>query len=343
MNEVEFSNSEFVVRFNDGDSFQYEYTHPVDGLWNPIDEAFEILILDSPYHSKGDDLYDLYLDGKEQKCGRLLPISVVLDKDYSLSDDIHLIHYLFAATKWLLQNAEKLKEERDIEKNYHDSTVLLMVHKKTVPDFNKDQYVLPLFNLGYYFYDSESKAVGVDGFHKTDYLLGKTKVDLKPETNVSFKSDGYLNSLILKVLPRTDNLLARFVLLYQVVELYMEKSRRQQLDSFVADYNANHINAHEMLHRVSSINGEKEHVKKMFKKSCVSEHDFIESCKALFTSISFTPDGAEECLGKYVYAFRNRVVHGYRDFLGVAQEFTNTLELFENVIVETISAIDFSL
>lgn len=343
MNTVDFSDREFVVRFKDGDIFQYEYTNPVDGLWNPIDEAFDITILDSPYHCKGNNLYDLYLDGKEQKCGRIIPLSVVFDDSYSISDDKHLKQYLFAATKWLLQNADNLKTNRNLEKCYFDSAVLMIVHRATVPDFNIDQYVLPLFKLGYYFYDPESRAVGVDGFHKTDSLLGKTRVELKPENNVSFKSEGYLNSLILKVLPRTDNLLARFVLLYQVVELFMEKLRRQQLDAFVADYNANHINAHEMLHRVSGINGEKEHVKKMFNKSCASERDFIESCKTLFNRISFTPDGTEESLGKYVYAFRNRVVHGYRDFLGVTQEFTNTLEFFENVIVETIGIIDFSL
>lgn len=343
MNAVEFSDGEFIVRFKDGDIFQFEYTYPVDGLWERVDEVFDITILDSPYHSKGNNLYDLYLDGREQKCGRIIPLSVILDDSYSILDDKHLKQYLFVATKWLLQNADNLQANKNLEKCYFDSAVLMIVHKPTVHDFNRDQYVLPLFKLGYFYYDSESKAVGVDGFHKTDCLLGKTRVDLKPENNVSFKSEGYLNSLILKVLPRTDNLLARFVLLYQVVELYMEKLRRQQLDSFVADYNANHISAHEMLHRVSSINGEKEHVKKMFNKSCASERDFIESCKTLFRSISFIPDGKEESLGKYVYAFRNRVVHGYRDFLGVTEEFTNTVELFENIIVETISIIDFSL
>lgn len=343
MNDVVFSGKEFLVSFKDGGSFQYEYNRSVDNLWEPIDKAFDITILDSPYHSKGNNLYDLYLNGHEQKCGRIIPLSVILDNDYSLSDDNHLKHYLFAATKWLLQNADLLEKTLVLEKCYSDNAVLFMVHRKTVPDFDIDQYVLPLFKYGYYIYDNEARAVHVDGFHKTELLKGKTKFELKPEKNISFISDSYLNSLIFKVLPRTDDLLARFVLLYQVVELYMEKIRRHQLDTFVLDYNAKRINAHEMLHRVSSINGEKEHVKKMFSISCESQHLFIDSCKTLFASISFTPDGTEESLGKYIYAFRNRVVHGYRDFIGVTTEFSNTLELFENVIIETISNTDFSV
>lgn len=317
---------------SEDNSFVFPYAHSTEGLWNPIELSdYSFALLDSPYYSREKDIYDLYFNGIEQRCGRIFPVTVLDLVDFE-TDDRNLKNYLFVGYQYLLSQIENYdKSKNKLEDYFKDTAVLLVVHNKTFPDFDMDSFLLPLFLKGYYPYNHNNSVVPI-------YEKPKDLETLKLKSVESQKalSSHYIRELYEKTISSTSNLLTRFILFYQVVELYMELKRREKLDQMVLDYNAQKIDAHQFLHDVKDITSEKIYVNKFINsRTHSSDSCFKSKCDILFKDISFVPDNMETT-GDILYSMRNRIVHSYRDIQKYSEDFKCAMEQFENVITECL-------
>lgn len=341
MKRVNFDNNGsypvFEYEGEDGSIEYLEYKPPLNGLWPNFDiKSFCVELLVNPYLTKEVHTFQL-LNEHGNRIGVVFPISL-LDSDQPFEKD-YISNYVFAAYWYLLQRIVRL-EKIPFSANFEDNVcVVVLCRTEFATQYPLDYCIHGLRSYGYSFFTPNNTVKPVPGYKVESILTkGASKLTNTLRINVQIPalySDDAIR-LLMESLRDADNIINRFVLLYQVFEALMEDSGLRIIRREVAQLDAHCIAPREFLVNVKDAISEKSKIIEIFNASNIPDEDkelFENSCTHLFDMYGHKTDYS---LPEMLYEFRNQMIHSYRELLKFQDELALTIQGMERVVLSII-------
>ena len=141
--------------------------------------------------------------------------------------------------------------------------------------------------------------------------------------------------LLMREIPHSLNVIHRFVLLYQVIEILMEAIALRKINEEIGKLNRNEIPHNDFLDNLKNIGTEKSRISEIFNICDLTADEFKwfkEPCKRLYTLAKYVPDNDSE-KSLLFYSFRNVMTHSFRTLHWYPTEVAETVQGFEKVIL----------
>lgn len=330
---VEFFQEESCFLLNKGgESIPFPYIPNVKQLLpNLKDESFDIFLLNNPFLHKEVNWYELRFDGADERGGFLFPISLLESEEVN---DKYLLSYMFVAYRQLLLKIN-LEPTGVLSDSFPDAYVLA-IHKLTKPDFRLEKYILSLAHYGFYDYKGKIQKE----FPKINCIENQTKIIRLEESVVDFLQIKYVKDLLFNRLCLTADFLTRFVLIYQIVELYISEIHHNLLDDSINKYKSGELTRNDFSEKLKEISKESNQIKELVKyvleeKVC---REYIQEAHSLFNDINHMVK--HDSLDSMLYALRNQLFHNYDLFDGHEDALNQVIFRFERVILILLSKKD---
>ena len=140
--------------------------------------------------------------------------------------------------------------------------------------------------------------------------------------------------ILLEELLRASNIIHRFVLLYQIIELLLDATMTICIDEQYKKLKNDNIPNNDFLHSIGEKMSEKARINDIFTrcniKGCIESKDFKNSCKILFHDISYQLDENTDISEMY-YKFRNQITHRYRNLIKYKSDLAIAIQDFERL------------
>lgn len=326
----EYEDSEGVVNY-------CNYNLPIDNLSDNInisDYAVELLI--NPMLSNQCDIFTLCVkrQGKSKSCrqtvGAVFPVSAL---DINQSYDSWLCEFFYVAFQILLERLDNVKEG-DFSDNFESNVCVCVISKNLSKSDNPLHLCIHSLRKYGYSYFVENNTMKVVSGYSRDRIISVGQKSININLIEPLLYSHLMVDRILRDLGNASNVIHRFVLLYQIIELLME-------DSIVEDVKKRYDS---LISRVSSVNNcleeiihlhkEKERIKKIFEKCEIIDTEckgFKKSYKNLLRKAGY--DSLKEALSEMFYDFRNQMTHSYRRLYAHQYELCETVQYFEQIVL----------
>lgn len=326
MNSVDFDeeSSSFILSLG-GFSYPFHYIPSRKDIWlNMKDEDFEVVLLNNPFLYKETDYFELEFDGSGVRDGYIFPIALLESEE---DTDKILRSYMYVSYRILL-NGVTNSPTGVLSDSFKDAFVLV-VNKRTKVDFCIENYILSLAGIGFYSY----KGVITKTFPQLSYFKGMVKTLKLEQADVDNLRNGYVHNLISEQLVRTSDFLTRFVLIYQVVELYITEIHQRLLDEKIKAYQNGKLKRNDFSVELINISKEAYQVEDLSKEYhqetvCL---EYIKEVVGLFNDIGYDPKS--KSISALLYALRNHIFHNYSIFVGHEEQLNDVIFRFERVIL----------
>lgn len=335
MLKVEFDeeNSSFLVTKGDDEngfeSTPYNYIPNCKNILSNLkDEDFDIVLLNNPFLHKEENWFVIKFDDSEERGGFLFPISLLESVEI---EDKYLLSYMFVAYRQLLSRiSEKLT---GVLSDSYPNAFILAIHKQTKPDFQLKEYVLSLAHFGFYEY---KKEIGLR-YPKLNCLESQPKNIRLWKADVDNLQNGYVKDLITNRLCLTADFLTRFVLVYQIVELYISEIHYNLLEDKIDKYKRGELTRNDFSEELKNISRESCQIEQLmngFHDEKVS-NKYKDDILSLFNDLEYSIK--DKSLDSLLYALRNQLFHNYSLFDGHEFALNQVIFSFERVILMLLS------
>ncbi len=305
------------------------------------------------------------------RIGWIFPLQALISNEHDFAGNEHFLKYAFVAFLKLLKaddniiTNEAINETNEINSLrdlYIDDLIILILSKSAIfkiKEFELKDYLISLYEYGFYIINS------IDDFksyaevaYEDDFVKPKEKIHINPVCSY-LKGYDYIY-ILLKELIYEKHYLVKFHLLYQVIELMIERVLKEEVKREVIRLNEDikyEIKAHDVLEKMQKISTEKTRVSLLFngtyKSGDIMKKELRDSCNNLLVEIlkQKISDGEvkvkeEEIettlatvlkndVGDALYKVRNFLVHNYRslksDYVQIMKTINNE---FEKVILD---------
>lgn len=293
------------------------------------------------YFSNSTDIYEIYQDKREDAIGYVFPVQT-LDGDEELSDKWEKI-CLYTAAKWILnnKNVEGSKtflniygiEEKQLSEERINIPILMIINKRSAPDFDIQPLRLSLLLNGYNF----DKDCRLKNIKREDFFFeGKTRLKLiSCKTNSNLE----LEKIIYSDLLYTDNIAYKFLIFYQSFEYFMKIEQKKKNDEIKRDFSKLDLldfkTLREFKKTIQELDNEKILLRSAFDKIKLRE-EFLDDATFFsdsFDSILDFPDS--DNLYLEIYNVRNSLFHYYRNFFN-NPKFDKLLFLAYQMLIELL-------
>lgn len=338
---VRFINDEDIPIFecvnNKGDIKLFNYNLPIPsdvGKFNMEDYAnqYAVDLLINPFLSKGKDKYCLKHNKFKCIIGMIFPISNLDEKDLEISNDKQY-DYFFIAFYTLLKRLkwDEIKESC-FSDNFEENICVCVFNKKQAANENPLPLCMhSLRKYGYSYFEPNNRVEKPEGYDEDLYKPeGCIKVDYEKP---SLYSNGMVRTL-LDELPKASNIIHRFVLLYQIIELLLDATMTICIDEQYKKFKDDNIPNNDFLHSIREKMSEKARINDIFERCNIkgSEEctDFKNHCNVLFHDISYQiKDNAD--ISEFYYDFRNQITHRYRNLIKYRSDLNVVVQYFERL------------
>lgn len=331
--------SKHVEYLADNKSFKYdnlEVKCPNDLI--EVNSNHYKIFLFKNYHlgNSQNDIWKIKLMSSNRTCGFLLPITRLDDSELILSDEtvsektIQAINkYKYACYELLLKNYISNKYKTDnkeiaISDLYPDFYILIL-HNQFIGNFNICNYLPFLYKFGFIYIDFSKINDQLSEFHKNKNVLKDKYKDTKTITLIQTSSDiskyDYIRNLFEKDLIFVDNNLARFMMLYQIIEIYIENRLEYCAQEYLHSYVQKLCNFNDFKENINNIQSERKRINSLLQLKD-SNNNFKNEYKK-FESLSCE---SSNNLGDLLYNLRNKIVHSFHSI--------KKTSLLNNLIVE---------
>lgn len=328
MNKVEFDEQSSLFILNrDGVDTPFEYVPSCSNLWPDLrDEDFTVVLLNNPFLHKEMDWYVVKFNGSDERGGYMLPISLLESEE---AEDRPLLSYMFVAYRTLLRRLDNNIVATGVLSDSYKDAYILIVHNQTIPDFDVRDYLVSLAGSGFYAYKGELKGKypELNHFEQLPSILRLIKRETDNLDN------GYVVDLLTNRLCGASDFITRFVLVYQVVELYISEIHRKLLDEVISDYKTGGLNKNDFGEELKNLSRESFQIEKLFdgyleKEECI---EYKEESRRLFNDVGY--QYKNEKIPTLFYALRNQVFHNYDMFTGHEDALYQVIFCFERVVM----------
>lgn len=339
---VRFINDEDIPIFecvnNKGDIKSFDYNLPIPSdvdKFNMEDYAnqYAVDLLINPFLSKGANLYCVRQIEQKRTIGMIFPISNLDEQDLEISSEKQY-DYFFIAFYTLLKRLKWDKIEESCFSDNFEENICVCVFNK-IQAANENPLHLCIHSLrkyGYSYFEPNNRVEKPEGYNENLYKpKGKTiKVNYEKPP---LYSNGMVRTL-LEELPRASNIIHRFVLLYQIIELLLDATMTICIDEQYRKLKDNNIPNNDFLHSIGEKMSEKSRINDIFERCNIKGNIeckyFNNSCKVLFHDISYHVNEGTDISEMY-YKFRNQITHRYRNLIKYKLDLAIAIQDFERL------------
>ena len=342
MKNVRFDNSgsEPVFRFEntDGVDDRIVYKPSTRGLKPELrKEDFSVELLINPFLNRAKNVYNICKDDRDSSTGRegvIFPVSA-LDTEDSF-EQTGMCNYALIAFQILLERLEEVENsERDFSDNFEDNVCVCVINLKSLGIANPLHLCInSLRKYGYSYFEPNNEIKKVDGY-KAELYVDNSVRNLKVKFEEPLLYSNSMVDMMLRALPHANNVIHRFVLLYQVIETMMEDVSLKKINEEIDKLQNNLVPHNDFLDSLKGIGQEKERIKEIFNICHLSNSEFLcfkDPCLKLYSLTKYSPDKPSE-KALLFYSFRNQMTHTFRNLHDYPDEVAETVQGFEKVVL----------
>ncbi len=315
--------NKFLLK-DEEDNYSYNVLCPSDIVETPNLSEYEIFLFKNFNLNAQKDLFSIKLNSDERTSGFVFPITRLdcdendFKEDSTSQKKIDSINkYKYVCYKKLLnldiQINNPSTENVQISDLFPDIVVLILCKKIIENNFSIYNYLPVLYEKKYLYIDNLNTQIA-DLHYKPDRLLIiKSKSVLKLKKCCSdLENDLYIQNLFKKDLVIVENYLARFMLLYQIIEKYIDNIYEEEFKKHVEAFATKNITVNDLKDKITKLS-EKQRVKMLMEriKQDAILKSIEEKLKKLSNNLPIELYKKNCSLGEKIYSFRNKIVHNY--------------------------------
>lgn len=310
----------------------------LDNEYDERTDQFDIYLLKNPNVNE-NSIFQVYDVDTKIRLGWIFPIQALVSKEHDYSQNKYFLKYAYIAIKKLLQkdieienkDFDYLKEDFTILDFYKDDYIVLVIDNENtskIEEYNINDYIVGLYKYGYCF----------NGYNSLDHFSEINKNLNLHRIKKSFRNEQYIIELYKDFLGSETSYLLKFYLLYQVIEMAIEKIFNIEFKSIVNSINDNPKELFDKKDELATIANEKHRVKLLFGSYCSKidcRNELKNSCDELLESQGKKiGDSMETSL----YSVRNLLVHCYREIKSNNKECIQEINsFFEECIIQLLT------
>lgn len=257
---------------------------------------FECFLFENPYLTAENDVFEIYESNLHGRLGWIFPTSALDSNENNFSENKSFRHYRHIAYKKLLNfdyriSLSDAKEEYLISEIFQGVSVCILSKDEIdkIEDFKITDYVLSFLKYDYLLLRNSFN--GRKAFIKNSEIMElrtsnhKLKIKKAAFDVTAFQ---YTNSLFIDHVYQTDNVLTKYILLYQILEHFIQDLGDKQLDEIIKEYQEGKITKNTFREKIGKLNNDRNLVKKPFEKSIINtdtKQAFLRKCTFLFTDL----------------------------------------------------------
>jgi hypothetical protein len=265
-----------------------------------------------------NNIYNICDKKTNERIGLISPIRSFCTLEHSWAEDAYF-EIVAGAMFWHLIDDEQnvsitplYREEYNISDFYDENLAVLIVNKNLMPDFDINGYLPTLFSYGFSLC-KPGKTLS-HSWKFRDLPQGKS-IKIYPVTSICLE-DGYIESLYKDLLPFEGNVLAQFMLQYQVFEMLMHlvfKKRIDEVKAQITDFSGAVSDLRDVLEKIGKITKERDRIKGSIDDSSLSRVDtgnLVDSCNQLLSGQGSNVN--DRHCADIIYDVRNLIFHNFR-------------------------------
>ena len=307
----------------------YRYYPDYKNVWDNLeDRSFSIILLNNPFLNREVDIFELWFEGCNERCGFIFPVALLESEEEQCKQ---LLSYMLVAYRTLLSKIEG--EATGVLSDSYKDAFVLAIHNKTITNFSMIDYCFSLASYGFYEYQGEVK----ESFPSVKFIKNLNK-RLRLEKSVQNNcSNTYVNDLVRYKLCTTTDVLTRFVLVYQVVELYISEIHEKLLDESVEKYKNKEYTKNDFSEKLKEISKEAYQIKQLISGLDTKQESlsYIQEVTSLFNDVGYKP--RNEKLDTLFYALRNQIFHNYGILADHEDALSQVIFGFERLVLMILS------
>lgn len=343
--------NQFLFKDKNGTDFCFEYCPSIKGLWPDLDtEDFDVQLLIHPFLNKESNVFSLVSNIKSdtETVGYVFPISV-LDSDNFEPKRLADNNYLFIAYKVLLERLNEIDLHSDsLAKCFEDNICVCVLNRRTIGrNHGIHDCIHSLRKYGYSYFVANNSYKQIEGYTIDRYkeLLPGSRIHVFFSIPQMY-SDPIIDGIV-RSLPKADNLVYRFILLYQIIEFLISNSVSKSIREAINRYQSSSLcSENDFFENINQIRKEQGIINEILKTCKITSIDcyksFIKHCKHLFeiANIVSLKKENDEIL---FYSFRNKIVHSYRHLNSFSNELADTIFYYEQVVLTIIEKYPYNI
>jgi hypothetical protein len=316
--------------------------------YHPTD--YSLYILKSHILNRENDIFQVYEREYNIRIGWIFHIQALLSNEHNYANNQHFLKYSYVAFFKLLQNVEQYETYKpnlnstsnyELTDFYGDEIIILILCNsklQIVDSFNIENYLTSLYSYGYYYCQPIDI---VKNIHSRAAFTqpGQTKISIK-RISKKLQEEVYLSRLFKILLKTEEHPLVRFYLLYQVIELIIERIFDKKFLDTINDFNHNqNKNIFELKEKINSISNEKERISQLIDSvepylNSDSKTNLLFFCNDLLSSFN---SEHKDSLARSLYAARSFIVHKFRKLPEVdVPKIDNINKEFETMLIDIL-------
>lgn len=313
----------FVISDEDGEkSIEVSYCLDVHDDYKPAD--YSIWIFQNPHLNAENDIYQVHCRTNEKRIGWIFPVRSLESKDHNFAQNTHFLKYAYVAFTKLLTDVSVKQSYKVLYqpgKKYQltdfydqDSIILVVCHSQIV---DLDQFepllILPsLCKYGYHIIKAEN-ILGKRQNSAKKSLTTATRAGQKVYTKAilnHFRQNNYIRELYESLLPKADNPVLRFMLLYQIIEILLEREFQEGFEALLLRYGTSDITRQELREKTSNLFSEKTRLSNVFQNCRIAatvQTDLLQACNVLLSRFGNERQNVADAF----YTTRSQIVHHF--------------------------------
>lgn len=335
--------NQFIFKDESGTDFCFEYCPPIEGLWkdlNPTD--FDVQLLIHPFLNNESNIFALESNIKAQRetVGYLFPAAVLDSNNFEAkrsSDN----NYLFVAYKVLLERLHNINESvNSLGACFEENVCVCVLNLRTI---GKDQElwhcIHSLRKYGYSYFIENNNYKTIEGYTINSYkeLVSGEKIHI--DFNIPLMYSDPIIDEIIRTLPNADNLVYRFMLLYQIIEFLISKRISKSINDAIETYqSASSCSENDFLETVNNVQRERSIINGIIENCGIASlncyKEFNIYCKHLYDLVGIVSQKTDE--NNLFYSFRNQMIHSFRHLSGFKEELANTVFYYEQIVLTIV-------
>lgn len=341
--------NQFTFKDESGVENYFEYMPSIEGLWSDLDPAdFDVQLLIHPFLNKESNVFALEstISSKEETVGFLFPV-VALDSDNFEVKRPSDNNYFFVAYRVLLERLKSINTTNNTLGSCFESNVCVCVLNLRTIGRGRGLWncIHSLRKKGYAYFVENNRYKEVEGYTFKDYreLIPGSVIHVEMSIPAMY-TDPIIDGII-RSLPNADNLVYRFLLLYQIVEFLISKETSKSINEAISIYRtAQSSSENDFIESISNVRRERRIITEILKTCGITatldcNKAFNSNCRHLYDLAGFVVQNQDR--DSLFYSFRNQIVHSFRHLSAFKEELAHTLFYYEQIVLTIVEQYPF--
>jgi hypothetical protein len=308
-------------------------------------ERYECFLFENSYLTAENDVFEIYETSLTGRFGWIFPISALDSNENNYAEENSFKHYRHIAYQKLLSanynvSLRHVKDEYQISEIFQGITVCILSKDEIakLSRFKITDYVLSFLKQDYLLLNNYFR--GKISFKKDNVIeelrKGNHRIKIK-KAAFDITTNQFTNSLFIDHVYQTENILTKYILLYQILEQFIQEFGDSLVEEIITEYQDGKITKNTLKEKIGKLQNDRHLLKKPFERTIIKQEtkqDFLQKNKFLFTDLGLIVSHNFE---DAIYDLRNLVTHNYRVLTNKTDELNELIYLFELIIFDLLN------